>query len=81
MMLKSLFPSSLLKLTKAISRNNRAKHTYVKVSTTFDNFFWKGTFMKMNNPIRMEVNIRIGRAYIGLSEKTAITRAYISFLK
>jgi len=31
--------------------------------------------MKMNSAIKIEVNIRIGRAYIGFDEKMPITMA------
>lgn len=41
----------------------------------FDNLFLKGKFKKINKAIRTEVNIRIGRAYMGLDEKIPITRA------
>lgn len=36
---------------------------------------------KIKRAIKTDVNIRIGRAYIGREENTAMTIAYTTFLK
>lgn len=41
----------------------------------FDNLFLKGSFRKMNRAMITEVNMRMGRANIGFSEKIPITSA------
>ena len=51
------------------------------ISTIFDSLFLNGRLIRMKRAIRTDVNINIGRAYIGLDENTPITRAYTSFLK
>jgi len=60
---------------RASIRKRRAIEHSLIISTIFDSRFLKGKLRKINNAISTEVNIRIGRAYIGRDEKIPMTSA------
>lgn len=65
----------LLKLIKAIPKNKKAmQHSFI-ISTMLESRFLKGRLRKINKAMSTDVNIRIGRAYIGWDENMPITNA------
>jgi len=51
------------------------------ISTIFVNLFLWGRLIKVKRAIMIDVNIRIGIAYIGFDENIPIVTAYTIFLK
>ena len=72
---KSALLSWLLKFITAIPKKTKERQISLIISTTFVSLFLYGMFMKVKRAIMIEVNMRIGRAYIGFDEKTPIARA------
>lgn len=71
--------ASVLKLSypnwmSAMSINRNTKMISVATVTIFDSLFLNGLLMKMNNPIKTEVNIKMGSANIGYLVNTPIIR-------
>ena len=59
---------------------NDIQHSLM-ISTTLESLFLKGRLRKMKRAMNMEVNMRMGSAYMGLEENIPMMRAYISFRK